>query len=78
MVMDVTDYELWADDHTIDDDGNIVTLAKFARAGVEPEVGKVVLVGDGEQTPFRARVVASSDGVLVLRALDDPASALPA
>ncbi len=77
--MDVTDYELWVDDHTIDDDGNIVTLAKYARAGVEPEVGKVFLVGDGEQTPFRARVVErTGDGLVVLRALDDPASALPA
>lgn len=77
--MDVADYDLWVDDHIIDDDGNIVTLAKYARAGVEPEVGKVFLVGDGEQTPFRARVVKRTDeGLLVLRALDDPANALPA
>ncbi|HEX3621329.1 MAG TPA: hypothetical protein VHT97_03340 [Acidimicrobiales bacterium] len=77
--MDVADYDLWVDDHTIDDDGNIVTLAKYARAGVEPEVGKVFLVGDGEQTPFRARVLQRTDeGLVVLRALDDPANALPA
>jgi hypothetical protein len=77
--MDVADYDLWVDDHTIDDDGNIVTLAKYARAGVDPEVGKVFLVGDGEQTPFRARVLQRTDeGLVVLRALDDPANALPA
>jgi len=77
--MDVGDYELWVDDHTIDDEGNIVTLARYAGAGIEPEVGKVFLVGDGEETPFRARVVErTGDGIVVLRALDDPARALPA
>jgi hypothetical protein len=39
----------------------------------------VFLVGDGEQTPFRARVLKRvGGGLVVLRALDDRVSALPA
>jgi hypothetical protein len=77
--MNPADYELWVDDHTIDDDGDIVTLAKYARPGIDAEVGSVVLVGDGEQVPFPARVIArTGDGVVTVRAVEDPASALRA
>ena len=74
--MEPADYQIWVDDHNIDDDGDIVALARHARPGIEPEVGEVYLVGDGEQAPLRARLIdAGGDGVVILRALDDPATA---
>lgn len=77
--MDPSDYDIWVDDHSIDDDGNILTLARFARPGIDPHVGKVYWVGDGEQTPFAAKVIEHTrDGIIVLQAQDDAASALPA
>ena len=63
------DYEIWVDDHTIDDDGNIIALVKHARAGIYPQVGKVK-VGDGEQTAFPARVIARTQGGLLILAAD--------
>jgi hypothetical protein len=72
--MDPSEYEIWVDDHNIDDDGNIVALARHARPGVDPQVGKVFAVGDGEQTPFPATVIERTrDGVIVLRAEDGAA-----
>lgn len=69
--MDPSDYEIWVDDHNIDDDGNIVALARHARPGVDPQVGKVFTVGDGEQTPFPATVIERTrGGLIILRAED--------
>lgn len=74
--MEPADYQIWVDDHHINDDGDIVALARHARTGVEPEVGESYLVGDGDQTPFRAQVIdLGDDGVVILRALDDAATA---
>lgn len=77
--MDPSDYEIWVDDHTIDDDGNIIALVRHARAGVDPQVGRLFMVGDGEQTPFPARVIERTrEGLVILRAEDDAARTLPA
>jgi|GEM_PF-3693607 len=77
--MDPSDYQIWVDDHTIDDDGNIIALVKHARAGVDPQVGKVFMVGDGEQTPFPARAIERTrDGLVILAAEDDAARTVPA
>jgi hypothetical protein len=65
--MEPSEYGIWVDDHTIDDDGNILALVKHARVGVDPQVGNVFLVGDGEQTPFPARVIERTrDGLVLL------------
>ena len=77
--MDPSSYEIWVDDHTIDDDGNIIALVKHARPGVDPQVGKVFMVGDGEQTPFPARVIERTrDGLVILAAEDNAARTVPA
>ncbi len=77
--MDPSDYEIWVDDHTIDDDGNIIGLVKHARGGVDPQVGMVFMVGDGEQTPFPARVIERTrNGLVILAAEDDAARTVPA
>jgi hypothetical protein len=39
--MEPSEYGIWVDDHTIDDDGNIIALVKHARVGVDPQVGNV-------------------------------------
>ena len=65
-----SDYEIWVDDHTIDDDGNIIALVKHARPGVDPQVGNVFMVGDGEQKPFPARVIERTRHGLVILATD--------
>ncbi len=64
------DYEIWVDDHMIDDDGNIIALVKHARPGVDPQVGNVFMVGDGEQKPFPARVIERTRHGLVILAAD--------
>ncbi len=69
--MDPSEYEIWVDDHNIDDDGNIVGIVRHAKAGVDPQVGKVFMVGDGEQTPFAATVIERTrEGLVILRAED--------
>ncbi len=71
--MDPSQYESWVDDHNVDDDGNTVGLVRHARPGVDPQVGKSFLVGDGEQEPFRATVIERTrDGLITLRADDVP------
>ena len=68
------------DDHTVDDNGNMASLVKYARTGIDPEVDKGAprrrLVSRPLSEP---RVLErTSDGLVVLRTLDEPASALPA
>jgi len=73
LLMDPSQYEIWVDDHNIDDDGNIVGLVRHAGRDVDPQVGKSFLVGDGEQEPFRATVIERTrDGLITLRADDEP------
>lgn len=68
----MSDHDIWVDDHNIDYDGHIIGLVKHARAGVVPQVGKVFMVGDGEQEPFPARVIERTrDGLLILSAVPD-------
>lgn len=69
--MEPSEYKIWVDDHNIDDDGHIVALVRHARAGDDPQVGKVFMVGDGEQTPFAAIVIERTpEGRVILRAED--------
>ena len=68
----MSDYDIWVDDHNIDDDSNIIGLVKHARAGVDPHAGKVFMVGDDEQTPLPATVIERTrEGIVILRAEDD-------
>ena len=69
--------DLWIDDHTTDEDGTVTTLAEYSRSGVDPQVGQVLLVGDGEQDPRPARVIERTrDGLVVIRFQDSMTEAL--
>lgn len=69
-----SEYEIWVDDHNIDDDGNIVGLVRHARDSVDPQVAKRFMVGDGEQAPFPATVIERiREGLIILRAEDGAA-----
>jgi hypothetical protein len=62
--------DLWVDDHNLNEDGTVTTLAEYARPGVDPQVDQVLLVGDGEGDPRPARVIERTrDGLVVLRLL---------
>lgn len=65
------DVDLWVDDHNVNDDGTVTTLADYASPGIDPQVGQVLRVGDGEARPQLARVVERTrDGLVVLRMMD--------
>ncbi|MGH9063017.1 MAG: hypothetical protein ACRD0L_03425 [Acidimicrobiales bacterium] len=77
--MGTSEPDLWADDHMTDVDGTVTTLVEHARAGVDPQVGQLLMVGDGEQALRPARVIERTrDGFVVVRFEDRPSSALPA
>lgn len=68
-------WDLWIDYQARTPDGLTPTLARFARPGVNLEVGAFVVVGAEDAEPAVAEVVdVRAKGIVLLRVLPGPAS----
>lgn len=71
--------DLWVDDHNLSEDGTVTTLAEYAKPGVDPQVGQILMVGDGEGETRPARVIERTrDGLVVLRYVERENNSLSA
>ncbi len=59
--MDHTTYDIWYDPNEIDGDNHAEVLRSWARPDLEITYGSIVLLGDDEQDPVRARIVGFNE-----------------
>lgn len=66
----MTEWDLWVDFHRVDADGLTHAHADDLSAGVDPQTGDYIVVGDEDADPAVAQVVSvAADGVILVRVL---------
>lgn len=66
----MTEWDLWVDFHRVDADGLTHAHTADLSAGVEPQTGDYIVVGDEDADPAVAQVVSvDPDGVILVRVL---------
>jgi hypothetical protein len=59
--MDTQPYDVWYDPNEIDGTNHAQVLRAWARPDLEITYGKIVLLGDDEQAPVRARIISFNE-----------------
>jgi len=73
--MDNQPYDFWYDPNEVDETNRAQVLRAWARPGLEVTFGKIVLLGDDEQAPVPARIIAfdESKDIITVEVLFDGA-----
>jgi hypothetical protein len=59
-------YDVWYDPNEVDEANHARVLRAWARPDLDITIGKVILAGDDELAPMRARVLAYDDATEII------------